>query len=117
MQIGAVVQPERFHNLLKLWLKEDLEDLSISRPRSRLSWGIPVPGDASQTIYVWLDALLNYLTVVKQSKMVKKLMIHTIWGWILVIHLLGVLASNSTCNREGYSKIPRNILASLFASC
>jgi methionyl-tRNA synthetase len=39
-----------------------LEDLSISRPRERLSWGIPVPDDPSQTIYVWLDALINYIT-------------------------------------------------------
>ncbi|KAH7062091.1 tRNA synthetases class I (M)-domain-containing protein [Macrophomina phaseolina] len=39
-----------------------LEDLSISRPTSRLTWGVPVPGDDSQTVYVWLDALLNYAT-------------------------------------------------------
>lgn len=39
-----------------------LEDLSVSRPSSRLTWGIPVPGDDSQTIYVWVDALLNYIT-------------------------------------------------------
>lgn len=39
-----------------------LEDLSISRPVERLTWGIRVPTDASQTIYVWLDALLNYAT-------------------------------------------------------
>lgn len=39
-----------------------LSDLSISRPMERLSWGIPVPDDPSQTIYVWLDALINYLT-------------------------------------------------------
>lgn len=39
-----------------------LSDLSISRPSSRLQWGIPVPNDESQTIYVWLDALVNYLT-------------------------------------------------------
>ncbi|KAJ1969502.1 bck1-like resistance to osmotic shock [Dispira parvispora] len=38
-------------------------DLSISRPRSRLNWGIPVPGDAQHTVYVWLDALMSYLTV------------------------------------------------------
>ncbi|KAI9652151.1 MAG: methionyl-tRNA synthetase [Alyxoria varia] len=43
-------------------VRSGLEDLSISRPSQRLSWGIPVPGDESQTIYVWLDALLNYLT-------------------------------------------------------
>ncbi|KAI4280617.1 MAG: hypothetical protein L6R35_005854, partial [Caloplaca aegaea] len=39
-----------------------LVDLSVSRPKERLSWGIPVPDDPSQTIYVWLDALINYLT-------------------------------------------------------
>lgn len=40
----------------------NLQDLSISRPVERLNWGIPVPGDETQTIYVWLDALVNYLT-------------------------------------------------------
>jgi methionyl-tRNA synthetase len=44
------------------WVANNLEDLSISRPASRLTWGIPVPGDADQTIYVWLDALINYIT-------------------------------------------------------
>ena len=44
-------------------LSEPLEDISISRPKSRLSWGIEVPGDPEQTIYVWFDALVNYLTV------------------------------------------------------
>jgi methionyl-tRNA synthetase len=42
----------------------NLEDLSVSRPASRLQWGIRVPTDASQTIYVWLDALMNYATAV-----------------------------------------------------
>lgn len=57
------VQPERFHRAVVQWLQEDLPDLSVSRQKSRLQWGIPVPGDAEQTIYVWLDALVNYLTV------------------------------------------------------
>ena len=39
-----------------------LPDLSISRPRARLTWGVPVPGDEEQTVYVWLDALSAYLT-------------------------------------------------------
>lgn len=42
---------------------DTLEDLSVSRPRSRVQWGVPVPGDADQTMYVWVDALINYLTV------------------------------------------------------
>lgn len=46
-------------------VESGLGDLSISRPVERLSWGIPVPGDESQTIYVWLDALINYLTKAK----------------------------------------------------
>lgn len=57
------VQPERFYQAVVQWLQEDLPDLSVSRQRSRLQWGIPVPGDPDQTIYVWLDALVNYLTV------------------------------------------------------
>ncbi|KAK6910337.1 methionine-tRNA ligase [Kwoniella mangroviensis CBS 8886] len=40
-----------------------LEDLSVSRPKSRVKWGIPVPNDPDQSIYVWVDALINYLTV------------------------------------------------------
>jgi methionyl-tRNA synthetase len=39
-----------------------LPDLSISRPVERLSWGVRVPNDDSQTIYVWVDALINYIT-------------------------------------------------------
>lgn len=41
---------------------EDAEDISVSRPVSTLKWGIPVPGDAEQTVWVWLDALPNYLS-------------------------------------------------------
>ncbi|KIJ62562.1 hypothetical protein HYDPIDRAFT_135631 [Hydnomerulius pinastri MD-312] len=41
---------------------ESLEDLSISRPRERIGWGIPVPEDPKQTVYVWFDALLVYLS-------------------------------------------------------
>ncbi|XP_053404426.1 methionine--tRNA ligase, mitochondrial-like [Mercenaria mercenaria] len=58
----GVIEPPVFEPTARRWLSS-LEDLSVSRPCSRLSWGIPVPGDNSQTIYVWLDALVNYLTV------------------------------------------------------
>ncbi len=43
-------------------LSMTLEDLSVSRPRHRLHWGIPVPNDPAHTVYVWFDALINYLT-------------------------------------------------------
>ncbi|XP_032716042.1 methionine--tRNA ligase, mitochondrial [Lontra canadensis] len=58
------VTPEPFHRAVLQWLEEELPDLSVSRKSSHLHWGIPVPGDDSQTIYVWLDALVNYLTVI-----------------------------------------------------
>ncbi len=44
-------------------IKDGLADVSISRPRKSLSWGIPVPNDPDQIMYVWLDALSNYITV------------------------------------------------------
>ena len=46
-----------------LKLLEDSPDVSISRPKNQLAWGIPVPGDDSQVMYVWIDALSNYITV------------------------------------------------------
>ena len=42
---------------------DNLKDISISRPKTSVEWGIAVPGDDSQVIYVWFDALLNYITV------------------------------------------------------
>jgi len=44
-------------------IKDGLADVSISRPKKSLTWGIPVPGDPEQIMYVWLDALANYITV------------------------------------------------------
>lgn len=54
--------PQKYDELLKILRTERLEDLSVSRPSSRLTWGIAVPGDDTQKIYVWFDALVNYLT-------------------------------------------------------
>ena len=58
-----VIQPNSFLPAVLSSLDDLRTDLSISRSRSRLSWGHPVPGDDTQTVYVWLDALVNYLTV------------------------------------------------------
>ncbi len=44
------------------FVKEGLQDISISREKSRLPWGIAVPGDENQVMYVWFEALINYLT-------------------------------------------------------
>ena len=44
-------------------IKDGVKDVSISRPKKSLSWGVEVPGDPSQVMYVWIDALANYITV------------------------------------------------------
>lgn len=59
---ASIVPKTYYYDVLRT-LADEIEDISISRPRSRLSWGIEVPGDPEQTIYVWFDALVNYLTV------------------------------------------------------
>ena len=54
--------PQSRKNEILSFIKQGLEDVSFSRPRKDLKWGIPVPGDESQTIYVWADALTNYIS-------------------------------------------------------
>ncbi|MFQ5657226.1 MAG: methionine--tRNA ligase [Candidatus Methylomirabilales bacterium] len=56
------IRPERYRNEVLAFLREPLEDLCISRPVSRLSWGIPLPFDPNYVTYVWFDALINYLS-------------------------------------------------------
>ncbi len=56
------ITPERYRNEVLSFLSEPLEDLCISRPTSRLTWGIPLPFDDNFVTYVWFDALINYLT-------------------------------------------------------
>lgn len=56
------ITPE-FRKQEMLRLLEDTPDISISRPRKQLTWGIPVPGDDDQVMYVWIDALSNYISV------------------------------------------------------
>ena len=59
---ALTILPE-FRKKEVLKLLADSPDVSISRPKKNLSWGIPVPNDDSQVMYVWIDALCNYLTV------------------------------------------------------
>jgi methionyl-tRNA synthetase len=56
------IRPERYRNEALGFLREPLEDLCISRPRSRLTWGIPLPFDDRYVTYVWFDALINYVS-------------------------------------------------------
>ncbi|EMD40301.1 hypothetical protein CERSUDRAFT_110908 [Gelatoporia subvermispora B] len=54
--------PGQFHSDIVKSLQDGLEDLSVSRPTSRLTWGVQVPDDLEHTIYVWIDALTVYLS-------------------------------------------------------
>ncbi|MEK7134873.1 MAG: methionine--tRNA ligase [Patescibacteria group bacterium] len=56
------IAPESRRNEILSLLKEGLEDISFSRPRQDLDWGIPVPNDPKHTMYVWCDALSNYIS-------------------------------------------------------
>jgi methionyl-tRNA synthetase len=56
------IRPERYRNEALAFLREPLEDLCISRPKTRLTWGITLPFDENYVTYVWFDALINYLT-------------------------------------------------------
>ncbi len=57
------IVPETRRNEILAVLNEGLEDISISRPKEKLDWGIAVPGDKDQVMYVWVEALMNYLTI------------------------------------------------------
>ncbi len=56
------IRPERYRNEVLAFLRDPLEDLCISRPKSRLQWGIPLPFDDNYVTYVWFDALINYIS-------------------------------------------------------
>ena len=58
------IRPERYRNEVLAFLRDPLEDLCISRPKTRLEWGITLPFDDQYVTYVWFDALINYVTAV-----------------------------------------------------
>ena len=80
----SFIQPERYRNEVLGFLREPLQDLSISRPRSRVEWGIPLPFDDKYVTYVWFDALLNYYSAVSDPANEK-----TRGLWEHVEHLTG----------------------------
>jgi methionyl-tRNA synthetase len=77
------IQPDRYRNEVLGFLREPLQDLSISRPRSRLQWGIPLPFDDQYVTYVWFDALINYYSAVSDGRE------QTRGLWEHVEHLIG----------------------------
>ncbi len=58
------IVPEKRKNEILSFIDSGLEDISISRPKTQLDWGIDVPGDHSHVMYVWFDALSNYISAI-----------------------------------------------------
>ncbi|MET0754091.1 MAG: methionine--tRNA ligase [Pyrinomonadaceae bacterium] len=58
------IRPEGRRNEVVAFIKRGLQDLSISREKSSVAWGVPVPDDANHVMYVWMDALSNYITAI-----------------------------------------------------
>lgn len=79
------IQPESRKNEVLGFLKNPLDDLCISRPKSRLSWGIELPFDSEYVTYVWFDALLNYVTAIGYPNDLKRF---EHW-WPVNYHLIG----------------------------
>ncbi len=59
------IRPEHYRTEVLAFLREPLGDLCISRPRTRLEWGIPIPFDTDYVTYVWFDALINYVSALE----------------------------------------------------
>ncbi len=79
------IRPDYRKNEILSFLKEPLEDLCITRPKSRLSWGIPYPNSDQHVVYVWFDALVNYYAAGKFPEVAKR------FGnvWPADLHMIG----------------------------
>lgn len=80
-----LIRPQSRRNEFLSFLEEGLQDVSFSRPKSTLAWGIEVPGHEDQVMYVWCDALTNYISAIgyeAESEDFKK------W-WPADVHLIG----------------------------
>ncbi|XP_077211487.1 methionine--tRNA ligase, chloroplastic/mitochondrial-like isoform X1 [Tasmannia lanceolata] len=81
------VQPPFRLKEVQSWIKSGLRDFSVSR--ASVEWGIPVPNDNKQTIYVWFDALLGYVSALLKDKEQPTLQNAISSGWPASLHLIG----------------------------
>ncbi len=89
------VTPEKYLNEIVAFVKRGLSDLSISR--TAFAWGVPVPGDPKHVMYVWVDALTNYLTATGFPD--------------ADAPRAQILAGRRACDRQGHHPLPRHLLA------
>ncbi|MCD7460324.1 Methionine--tRNA ligase, chloroplastic/mitochondrial [Datura stramonium] len=86
-QNPGFVQPSYRLNEVQGWIKNGLKDFSISR--ASVDWGIAVPNDSEQTIYVWFDALLGYVSALLEDSELASLEAAISSGWPASLHLIG----------------------------
>ncbi len=83
------IQPESRRNEVLGFLRQPLADLCISRPKSRLKWGIEIPFDTDFVTYVWFDALLNYATGVGYQQSERSKEFEKWWQSTGAVHIIG----------------------------
>lgn len=119
------VQPPKRLNEIRSYVKDGFADFSISREAKKVSCGIPVPGDDTQRIYVWFDALINYLSAIgygTDDELFKKWWpadLHLVGKDIIKFHcalwpaMLMSAAKNDPLlqNEDGSPKLPKQIFA------
>jgi methionyl-tRNA synthetase len=97
------IMPEFRKNEVKGFLKEGLNDLCISRPRERMGWGIEIPFDSEYVVYVWFEALINYISAFKDTErdmeefwppachvIAKDILRHHAVYWPIMLKMLGI---------------------------
>ncbi|MEQ1606684.1 MAG: methionine--tRNA ligase [Pyrinomonadaceae bacterium] len=84
----GLVRPDGRKNEVLSFVRGGLLDLAISRQRSSLGWGVPVPDDPDHVMYVWMDALTNYITALGYGN-AKKASVGFEKYWQNVVHLVG----------------------------
>jgi methionyl-tRNA synthetase len=119
------VQPESRRNEIRNYIKDHFTDFSVSREAKNLQVGIPVPGDDSQKIYVWFDALINYMTVAGYGSDDAKFSgwwpadLHLVGKDIIKFHcalwpaMIMSAAKNdpSLLDEQGSAKLPKHVFA------
>ena len=109
----SFIQPKFRRNEVLGFLRSPLQDLCISRPKSRLSWGIEMPFDSNYVTYVWFDALINYVSAIGLNSDEKKYKAF----WPVNYHLIGkdILTTHSvywpTMLMSAGIKLPKSIFA------
>lgn len=83
-----LIRPEARRNEVTSFIRSGLQDLSISREKKSVSWGVPVPDDENHVMYVWLDALSNYITAIGYGNEEKKSIGFEKY-WKNVTHIVG----------------------------